>query len=101
MDRNIESTMKNRHDFLVAKTNKIWQLEKEKGKLRNSLQETRKEIRLGKKQAGRRMPSMEYGTAAGGIGKNIEIAENIEKDIDRIKKEQLELLEKIKSFISI
>jgi hypothetical protein len=98
MHREIESTMKKRHDFLVAKTNEIWHLEKEKGYFRNKLQEIRKEIKLGKRQAGR-INFMDYGNAAGGIGKNEKIAESVKKEIDEIKAKQLKLVEEIKNFI--
>jgi hypothetical protein len=101
MDKKIESTMEKRYDFLITKTNEIWKLEKKKGDLRDKLQEIRMEIKLGKNQTRRRTPLMEYGTAAGGIKKNEEIAENIKKEIDRIKKEQLEALEEIENLINI
>ncbi len=40
---------------MVARTNEIWKLEKEKKHLRNKLQEIKREILLGKKQAGKTM----------------------------------------------
>lgn len=99
MNKDIEKTLKKRHKILLEKVNKIWNLEKEKAKLRSKKQNIRKEIKSGKKQAGRVRSSSSHGTAAGSISTNEGIAEAVQIRIDNLAAEQGEFLEDIRKYV--
>ena len=99
MNKDIKKTLERRREILYKKIDQIWKLEQEKARLRSKKQNVRKEIKSGKRQAGRVRSSSPYGTAAGSISTNQEIAKSTQDRINNLALEQTKFLEDIRDYI--